>query len=108
RVNHMLRITAGLEGAEQFPAAGDVESAPLGGEDFAKVNISTTFDGITDRCIQWFKRVGDLPVMMQQSSLGVHICRRAHFGGDFRRGNAFTIEFAVTVVEKIHAIWFSS
>ena len=48
-VDHLLRVAAGLERAEQLAAAGDVKPAALVGEELADVDVAAALDRVADR-----------------------------------------------------------
>ena len=48
-VDDLLRIAAGLEGAEEFAAAGDVKAASLFAKEFEDVDVAAALDGVADR-----------------------------------------------------------
>jgi hypothetical protein len=95
-------IGAGLEGAEEFSAAGDIESAPFGGEEFEDVDVAAAFDGIADRGLGRGEGIGDLVIMMEECGLGIDIDRGADVARDFLGGDILAVKLAVFVVEKVH------
>ena len=65
----LFRVATGLQRAEQFAGAGDVEAASFGREQLEDVQVAAAFDRVADRRVDRRKRVGELAVMAQEGRL---------------------------------------
>ena len=66
------------------------------------IDVAAAFDAVADGGTDGRKRLGDLPIMVQQGGFGVDVSGRTDLFGDGRRRHVFTIEFAVSIIEEIH------
>ena len=102
-VDDLAGLAAGLQGAIEFAAAGDIKPAPSFGQDAAEVDVAAALDREADGRIYRGEGVGDLPVVMQDGLLRVDIGRRAKVAGDLFGQYILTGQFTVTVDECIHS-----
>jgi hypothetical protein len=103
-VDDLRRIAAGLQRAEQFAAAGDVEAATGLGKQLAQIDVAAAFDRVADGRVNRLERVRDLPVVVQHRGRGIDVGRGSDVARDALDGNVLAIKLAVFVVEEIHGL----
>ncbi len=104
-VDDFFGIAAGLEGAIELAAAGDVEAAALGREELADVDVAAAFDGVADGGVDGLEGLGDLAVVVEEGGLGVDVGGRADVAGDFFGRHVFAVKLVVFVGEEVHGGW---
>ncbi len=102
RKNHLVRIAAGSDHAQQFTARDDVETGAFARQQVQDGQVGIGLHRVADQRVAPGAGVGKGVEVLQQRGLGIDIGRGAELFGDAGQGRAFGVQHAVQVKEVRH------
>jgi hypothetical protein len=102
--DYLVSCSAGLERAEQFAAAGNIETDTTLRHQPADAKVGIGLEAIADERLDGGERALELIQVMEERSLTIDEQRRAVSLGELGHGHLFTMQDSVPVVKIVHVI----
>ncbi len=96
------RVAARLHHPLQFATADDVEAAPQPRQQAQHGLVGVRLDREADQVFHPGHRLVELPEMLAQGPLRVHVKGRAEFPGERFKRNALAVKFAADITKVVH------